>query len=164
MNPTNGGWLIFLTLVVALILSIFHLPEGAPAWLAWLRPVWVSLILFYWVIELPHRVGLISAWILGFVVDVAVGDPLGLNGLLLAFITYVTWRFYERLRMLPVLQQGATLFVLVLVGELTRAIVVAISGSGEFSLAVVIPALSSFFTWPFIYLLLERVRRQVLVR
>ena len=41
-------------------------------------------MLFFWVLELPHRIGLITAWIVGLFVDVLHADPLGLNGLLLA--------------------------------------------------------------------------------
>ena len=46
MNPGNGGWLILLTIVTALIAAIVHLPETWPAWLGWLRPAWVPLVLF----------------------------------------------------------------------------------------------------------------------
>ena len=63
MNPTQGGWLILLSLVVALLLAVVHLPESWPQWLGWLRPAWVIMVLFFWVMELPPRVGLVSAWL-----------------------------------------------------------------------------------------------------
>ena len=61
MNPTQGGWLILLTIAVALILSVLHLPESWPQWLGWLRPAWVMLVVFFWVMQVPHRIGLITA-------------------------------------------------------------------------------------------------------
>ena len=61
MNPTQGGWLILASLGVAMILAIVHLPESMPQWLGWLRPEWGSLIVFFWVMELPHGFGLILA-------------------------------------------------------------------------------------------------------
>ena len=86
MNPAQGGWLILASLVVAMVLAIFHLPETWPQWLGWLRPAWVPLFVFFWVMALPHRLGLVSAWIVGIFVDVLFGDPIGLNGAVLAGI------------------------------------------------------------------------------
>ena len=73
-----------LTLAGALILTVVHAPLAWPDWLGWLRPGWVVLVVFFWVMELPHRIGLVSAWIVGLLVDVLYADPLGLNGLVLA--------------------------------------------------------------------------------
>ena len=60
MNPGNGGWLIFLTIVCAMVAAIVHLPESWPQWLGWLRPAWVPMVLFYWVLAVPHRVTVAS--------------------------------------------------------------------------------------------------------
>jgi len=74
MNPGNGGWAILLTLVVALILAVFHLPEWWPQWLGWLRPDWIAMTVFFWVLAVPHRFGLVAAWLLGLVVDVLYAE------------------------------------------------------------------------------------------
>jgi rod shape-determining protein MreD len=160
VNPTQGGWLILLTLTVAMVLSIVHLPETWAPWLGWLRPAWVALVIFYWVMELPHRIGLIAAWVIGLFVDVLQADPLGLNGALLATITYVAWRFYERLRMYSVLQQGGVIFLLVLVGELVRQVVQGMISEREPSWAVLLPAVTSLLVWPLLAVLLTRLRLQ----
>ena len=82
MNPINGGWVILLTLLFALVLSVFRLPENWPDWLAWFRPSWVLIVLFFWVMELPHRLGLISAWLIGLLlVEQLEGSFSGVMGL-----------------------------------------------------------------------------------
>jgi rod shape-determining protein MreD len=58
-----------------MVLAMVHLPETWPQWLGWLRPAWVALVIFYWVMELPHRIGLISAWVIGALVDVLQASP-----------------------------------------------------------------------------------------
>jgi len=128
--------------------------------LGWLRPAWVALVIFYWVMELPHRIGLIAAWVIGLFVDVLQADPLGLNGALLATITYVAWRFYERLRMYSVLQQGGVIFVLVLVGDLVRVLVNDVASARDLSWAALVPAVVSLLIWPFVAVLLTRLRLQ----
>jgi rod shape-determining protein MreD len=160
VNPTQGGWLILLSLGVAMLLAIVHLPESWPQWLGWLRPAWISLVVFFWVMELPHRLGLISAWMIGLVVDVLYADPLGLNGALLAAITYVAWRFYERLRMYSVFQQCGVVFLLILGSEAVRMFVGDVAANRGWSWAVVGPALISILVWPFLYLTLQRFRVQ----
>ena len=164
MNPTQGGWLILLTIVFAMVLSIVHLPQSWPEWLASLRPAWVALVVFFWVLELPHRIGLIAAWLVGLALDVLYADPLGLNGLLLATLTFVAWRFYERLRMYSVLQHCGLLFVLLLAGELVRMLVQNLAWERGVSWQVVLPALMSALVWPFVYFALQRLRTQLHVR
>lgn len=164
MNPSQGGWLILLTLLVALLLAVVHLPESWPQWLGWLRPAWVAMVIFFWVMELPHRVGLVSAWALGLLLDVLYADPLGLNGVLLASITYVGWRLFERFRMYSIVQQGAVVFLLVLIGECSRVLVQDLVFGRGWSWGVVFPALSSFLLWPFLYLLLNRLKFQARVQ
>lgn len=163
MNPGNGGWLIFLTIVGAMLLAIVHLPESWPQWLGWLRPAWVPMVLFYWVLSVPHRVGLISAWIVGLFLDVLQGEPLGLNGVLLASITFIGWRFYERLRMYAGLQHSLLILVLVFGIELVRRLVnLAMHGEPVGWLFLLIP-LTSAVLWPFLDLLLGSFARRVRV-
>ena len=163
MNPMKGGWVILLSLLVAMILAVVHLPEGSPDWLGWLRPSWLLLILFFWVMELPHRIGLIAAWFLGLLVDGLLGQPLGLNGFLLAGFTFVTWRFFERLRMYSVYQQCGVLAALILACELVRGLVLDLAYEQPFSLLVLLTVLSSILFWPVVYVVLMRVQTAVRV-
>jgi rod shape-determining protein MreD len=163
MNPSQGGWLILLSVLVALLLAIIHLPETWPQWLGWLRPAWVVMVLFFWVMELPHRVGLVSAWLTGILLDVLYADPLGLNGVILASVTYLGWRFYERFRMYSIVQQGGVVFFLVLAGEIIRLVVQDLVFDRGFSWGVLFPPLVSFLIWPFLHLLLSRLKFQARV-
>ena len=157
----RGGWLILLTLVAAFLLTMARAPLSWPDWLALLRPGWIVLVVFFWVMRVPHRIGLISAWILGLFADVVYGDPLGLNGLALASITYVTWRFHERLQMYSVLQQAAVVGVLVLVSESARRLV---HGQLEPWLwATLLPVLTSMALWPLLQYLLGNLTQRIRV-
>jgi rod shape-determining protein MreD len=163
VNPSAGGWLILLTLLVAMVLAVLHLPETWPEWLGWLRPAWVAMVIFYWVMALPHRLGLISAWLVGLLLDVLQADPLGLNGVLLAGITYIAWRFYERLRMYSIVQQCGIVFLVVLAGESVRVLVQDLIYTRGWSWGVLLTGLMSMLVWPFLFLLLERLRIQARV-
>ncbi len=161
MNPTRGGWVVFLSLLVAMLLQVAHLPDSWPNWLGWLRPNWILLVLFFWVMELPERIGLVMAWIVGLFVDALLAEPLGLNGVLLAGVTFVTWRFFERLRMYSVVQQCGVVFLLVLTTELVRGIVIGLGSESGLAWSLIWIALVSTLAWPVIYLVLLRIKTLV---
>lgn len=159
MNPGNGGWAIVLSLVAALILSVLHLPEWWPQWLGWLRPNWVAMTVFFWVLAVPHRFGLVAAWLLGLLVDVLLGEPLGLNGAMLAVLTYITWSLYERVRMFSALQQSIILFFLVLGAEFVRMLGLLLLIERELQFGFVLVALVSALLWGLIRGLLTGIQQ-----
>jgi rod shape-determining protein MreD len=159
VNPVNGGWAILLTLIASLILAVVHLPEWWPQWLGWLRPNWVALTVFFWVLAVPQRFGLITAWLLGLLVDVLYGEPLGLNGALLAVFTYISWSLYERLRMFGALQQSILLFFMVLLAEGARMVGLLLLDQRDPQFAFLATALASAVVWPLLRSVLEQVQR-----
>lgn len=110
MNPRNGGWLIGLSIIVAMLLACVQVPP-APDWLVPLRPDWGIVFLFYWTVHAPGRTGVVSAWLAGFLFDVLLGKPLGLHGLGFATVTYLAMRFQPRLAMYTLPQQTVALAV-----------------------------------------------------
>jgi rod shape-determining protein MreD len=149
-----------LTVALAMVLGVAHLPETTPQWLGWLRPDWVVLVVFYWVMATPHRLGLIAAWVIGLLLDVLLSQPLGLNGLCLAALTFVTWSFYERFRMYSITQQGAVIFLMVLGIEIVRQAAEVLTSDAGFTWGLLLPGLISMVLWPPVYLVLRELRRQ----
>lgn len=152
----NGTWFIALTLVVAGILGVMPLP----AWLEIWRPEWIALVLVYWVIALPHRVGLFTAWFVGLFIDVLEGSLLGLNAIVLTLIAYVALSLYQRLRMFTPLQQSTT--ILMIIGVAQLLIFWALTATGQNTpqnLVFVVSAISSAIVWPLIFVLLRFGRR-----
>ena len=141
-----------------MLAAVVNLPETWPAWLGWWRPIWVPLVLFFWVVEVPERVGLVATWVVGLLLDVLISQPLGLNGALLAGLTYFTWRFYERLRMFAPIQQAFLLIVLLAVGELLRMLVLGWVRGTPFTWAVLLGPVVSALLWPFLHMILQRLR------
>ena len=56
-KKAHAVWVIFLTFFLAYLLAIVPFPEWAMDY----RPEWVPLVLMYWVMALPYRVGIGSA-------------------------------------------------------------------------------------------------------
>lgn len=158
MNPLRGGWVVLMSLLVAMLLAVFHLPESWPDWLGWWRPSWMLLVLFFWVMELPERIGLVASWVLGVLVDALLSQPLGLNGFLFAATTYIAWRFFERLRMYSIVQQCGVIFLTILAAEIARSLVMDLDRNYALSWTVLFIALASALIWPLLYVFLLRIK------
>jgi rod shape-determining protein MreD len=157
----QGGWVILMTLVFAMVLSVVHLPMWMPDWLGWLRPEWIVLVLFFWVIEHPDRIGMVLAWVLGLFLDVLLSEPLGINGLCLAVITFVAWSFYERLQMYSVIQQAGVVFLLALALELTKVVLLQ---DTVLTVKLILPAATTSMVWPLVAVMLRRLSHQFPVK
>ena len=98
-------WVIWTSLIVGLIAYVVPLPLS---W-RWFRPEVPLLVLFYWNLALPHRVGLFSAAIMGLTLDIINGSAVGA----LAFGTVIATLFilvnYQRIRQFDSLLQSAVI-------------------------------------------------------
>lgn len=160
MNPhqhaPQGGWAVAMTFVVALMLVILPLPDWASPW----RPAWLSMVLIYWCMATPQKVGLGFGWMLGLMVDVLTGTLLGQHALALSIVAYLTERFHLQLRVRAVWQQGITVFFLVLMAESLALWVKGIQGLPTAEDRVLWPALTSTLMWPWVFVILRDIRRK----
>jgi rod shape-determining protein MreD len=156
----HASWFILLTIIIAGLLGIMPLPNWLEIW----RPEWIAVVLVYWVIALPHRIGLFTAWTVGFFVDVLEGSLLGLNAITLTLIAYIALSLYQRLRMFTPLQQSTTILMLVGISQLLIFWVLTATGQNTPpNLMFVVSALSSALVWPLVFVLLRYGRRTLKV-
>lgn len=151
----HGYWLIITSFLVAYVLAVLPMPQ----WLLWARPEWVALILIYWAIALPHRVGILTALVLGLMLDALEGATLGQNAFSLVVVALLCQTLYQRLRVFSVLQQAGTVFVLIGINQLVCQWVQNLEGVGSPSLLFLLPAVSSALLWPVVLHFLRRLRR-----
>jgi rod shape-determining protein MreD len=150
---------VWSTFVLALVLSALHLPAAAPDAMGWLQPNWVALVLLYWVMAVPARVGMGSAWLLGLLYDSLTGHVLGLHALLLVLVAYLGLVMYERLRMYSLLQQAMTVLVTLSLAGLLELWAGRVTSGAPLTPLALIPAVTSAVVWPGVFLALRRVRR-----
>ncbi|NOY16709.1 MAG: rod shape-determining protein MreD [Gammaproteobacteria bacterium] len=147
---------VLVSFLVALILSSVPLPDMAIIF----RPEWLVLVLIYWCMAIPSRIGIFTGWLLGLVMDVMYGSLLGQNAMVLAIIAYLVNIFHLRIRVFPIWQQSFVVFLLAMVYLTLTAWVRGVAGEFPITWAYWIPALTSALVWPFIYIVLRDLRRQ----
>lgn len=154
-----GLVVIVASFFVAMILSVITLPSSVPSVVGYLRPEWVVLVLIYWIIALPHRVGLVVAWLIGLMLDVLLGDLLGQHGIGFVIVAYIAQSLYQRLRMFSIWQQSLIVFVIVGLYQLINFWIESVVGQAEWSLWYLLPSVVSALVWPWVFLVLRYLRR-----
>ncbi|GAC1036307.1 rod shape-determining protein MreD [Pseudomonas sp. No.117] len=150
----HNGWVIWLTLLVGLLLSVVPMPEFMEIG----RPLWLAMLLTFWTLTLPHRVGLFTAWVMGIAEDVLYGSLLGQTALVLSLVVFLVRSLAPRLRAFPIWQQSFVLLVVYGIAQLLALWLNALAGSRPPTLVFLTPSLVSALLWPWIYLLLRGLR------
>jgi rod shape-determining protein MreD len=151
-----GGIAIGASFVVAFLLTALPLPHWAEPW----RPAWVTLVLTYWCLAVPQRVGVLVGWTLGLLLDVMTGTLLGQHALSLSLVAFLALRLHLRVRVLPLWQQGLTVFVLVVFDRALSLWVTGIQGMATDAVSIWAPAATSTLLWPWLFVVLRDVRRR----
>ncbi|MFB0974806.1 MAG: rod shape-determining protein MreD [Tolumonas sp.] len=156
----HGKGSIYLTLIAAIILAMVPLPAAIDMF----RPDWVALVVLYWVIALPHHLGIVSAWVVGLIMDILLGSTLGIHALGMAVTTYVAAAQYQKLRNFSVWQQALVMGSLIFIGQLLIFWVEHLFASPRLNTRFVWASLSSTLLWPSVYLFLRYIRRRFNIR
>jgi rod shape-determining protein MreD len=147
--------IMFLTLLVALLASIMPLPLSVDAF----RPDWVLVVLFYWCLALPSRVNVISAWVMGFILDVLLGSTLGVHAGAMAISVYIVAGNFQKIRNFSVWQQALIIGVLSALYHLIVFWLQRLLTDAVFLPSYLYPVFTTIILWPWAFLLLRKIRR-----
>lgn len=152
----HGGQVILLSFVAALMLTLAPLPE----WAAHLRPAWVAMVLIYWCMALPERIGVGVGWIAGLFLDVISGSLLGQYALTLTLIAWITHNLHRRLRLYPIWQQALLVLMLLLLQQLLVIWIRGFIGQSPDTMMHWMPAFTSMLLWPWVFVILRGLRQR----
>ena len=155
-SALRSNAVIAASFVAALIFTALPMPDWAALW----RPAWVALVLIYWCMALPSRAGVLVGWVVGLLLDVMTGTLVGQHALALAVTAYVAHQLHRRVRVLPIWQQGVTVFGLVFVFQALVLWINGIKGMPVSLQAYLTAPLTSMLLWPWVFVVLRDMRRR----
>ena len=148
----HRGWVIVLTFIGALMLDVAPMPD----WLVAFRPEWTAIVLIYWCLALPQRVGVGIGWFL----DVIRGALLGQHAMGYAVMAYLALKLHRRIRVFPLWQQALTIMVFIALHQLLVLWVLGMIGQARGTLSYWLPSITSALLWPWMFAGLRGVRRR----
>jgi rod shape-determining protein MreD len=143
------------SIIVALLLQIVPMPALAEVY----RPDWLLLLLCYWTMALPNRVGVGTTAVCGIALDVLYGTALGVHSFALAIPVYLVAANYQRFRNYSVVQQAIMIFVLSMFYHMLVYWLQYWLTGVQFRFDFLWPVVTSVFLWPWLFWFLRRYRR-----
>ena len=153
---SKSNLIIAITFVVGFVLSALPLPDTIVDW----RPCWLAMLLIYWCMALPERVGISSAWLLGLFFDAQQSFILGQHALGFIFLAYIIIRNHKRLRVYPLLQQALVVCLYLLIYQALMLLVMLLSGTITYTWFYWLPAFTSMLIWPWLFIFMRDFRRK----
>jgi rod shape-determining protein MreD len=152
----RNSFIIAMTFVVALLLSVMPMPTMLELG----RPMWLAMVLAYWVMALPHRVGLLTAWVTGLAIDVLYGQIFGQHALVMTLIAWMILLLHQRIRRFPLWQQSLVMLPVLGIAQMLLLWLNSLTGSRPPTLLFLLPAIVSAILWPWVFSVLRGVRRR----
>jgi len=148
LRPVKG-WFVTTSLLLALFLNM--LPLGrVPGF-----PDWVALVLAFWCVREPLKIGMGTAFLLGFAMDVANASVIGQHSLAYVLLAYAAARLSRRILWFPLLQQALHIFPLLLAAQLVMVVTRMLTGAEFPGVLYFLASASAALLWsPLTYLLL----------
>ncbi len=151
--PASPGF-IWGSLLAALMLDL--LPLGRLPWL----PDWLAVVLVFWSIHQPRRVGLVTAFVFGLMLDVHQASRLGQHALAYTVLIYFAIMLHRRILWFSMLGQAVQLLPLFAAAHAITIVLRLIGGAASPGWQVLLaPVLEAVLWLPVSVMLLAPQRR-----
>jgi rod shape-determining protein MreD len=152
LSPAKAGYMA-LTLVLALLFNL--LPWRNVVGL----PDMVALVLTFWCVHQPRKIGIGIAWFVGLVMDAGNGALLGQHAFAYAFLAFAAVSLHRRILWFSAWRQAAHVLVLLLASQLLMLAVRLVAGGAFPGLTYFAGSFVAAALWPtasFLLLLPQR--------
>jgi rod shape-determining protein MreD len=139
------------TLLAALIINL--LPWSG--WLLAMKPDFVALVLLYWCIHQPRKLGFAAAWFMGLAMDVADGSLFGQHAFAYSVLAYAGIVLHRRVLGFTMRDQVLHIIPLLFMNDLIVLLIRKIAGAGFPGITYFAGSLIAGALWPLVSLLLR---------
>ena len=123
-------------------------------------PDMVALVIAFWCVHEPRRLGIGTAWALGLVMDAANGALLGQHALAYAVLAFAAIALHRRVLWFPLWKQAAHVLLLLLGSQLLMLAVRLAAGGAFPGFVYFAGSLVAAALWPVVTFLLLLPQRQ----
>ncbi|HHH13696.1 MAG TPA: rod shape-determining protein MreD [Thiolapillus brandeum] len=152
----RGYSIILATLLISLVLSVLPMPENLQLY----RVQWTALVLVYWCMAVPEKVGVGFAFVTGLLLDILTGTLLGQHALGLSVVGFITLKTYRRVRVFPLWQQSVFVVALLVVERLLFFWVDGTIGRPAKTAESWMAPLLGGLIWPWLFIVMRDLRRR----
>ncbi|MCC8378387.1 MULTISPECIES: rod shape-determining protein MreD [unclassified Xenorhabdus] len=156
----RGLWVVWLSFLIAMVLQSMPWPEQVDVF----RPTLPVLCLIYWLLAIPHRISVGTGFILGILIDLLQGSILGAHALAFSLVSFLVAFKFQLIRNMALWQQSLIVMILSTLINLCVFLTHALILQTIFHSEVFWNGVVNGILWPWLFLLMRKIRRQFSVR
>ncbi|MCW9719015.1 rod shape-determining protein MreD [Avibacterium sp. 21-599] len=145
------------TFLVAMVLEIAPWPSS----LHHFKPAWLLLVLTYWILAMPAKISVGTAFCMGIAWDLVLGSTLGIHALVLSVFAYLLAVNSILIRNLSLWMQGIFVIFAVFSVRIGIFIVELFLHSADFNWQEIFGAMTSGVLWIWVFLLLRKMVKEL---
>ena len=147
---------IVLSFAVALLVNLLPL-QGV---VLMLRPDFVALMVLYWGINQPQRVGMSVAFFMGLLMDVGDASIFGQHALAYSVMAFIALLLHRRLRIFSLYKQAPQIGLLLLSAQFVMLLTGLLAGTNLPDKDFFLASVSGTLLWPLLPILLSMPQRR----
>lgn len=141
-------------ILLSIILTVIPVPDLLDQY----RLPWLKMTVIFFSIFNISLIGIISVWFSGLILDIMTGGLMGENALILAVLSYLSYRFRFQIRVYPMWQIMLIVLMLLSLGELISLWINGVSGTMSFNIYDWINVGIAVLVWPIFMRVLEKMQ------
>ena len=149
---------IWSMILLSIILMVIPVPDVIEQY----RLPWLKMTVIFFSIFNISLIGIISVWFSGLILDIMTGGLMGENALILAVLSYLSYRFRFQVRVYPMWQIMIVVLILLSLGELIALWIHGVSGNMFFNIYDWINVGIAVVVWPIFMRGLEKMQSSFL--
>ena len=162
-NDSSSGSLAFVVFVSAFVARVLTMVQ-LPGWLFYFWPDWIAIVVAYWALVAPKRVGPFVGFIIGTLLEVLFVRKFGVMGFGLATLAFIVNSTNLQLRALFIWQQMVSIGLFIGFFKLLTSWLAGMVAGFTITTEYWYSLLGTVVIWPFAFILLEELRRAVRIR
>lgn len=159
-SSMNLFWGVAISSFVAFVLMVIQMPQ----WMFYFWPDWIALVVVYWALHAPNRFGPFAGFLIGLLLDVLFVRKFGVEGLGLATLAFLVNSSHQQLRVLSLWQQTLLVGVFIGIFKLITGWLYGMVADFTITREYWYSLLGCIVVWPFVYILMQELRRIARIR
>jgi len=157
-NQIRNLFFIWSMILLSIILMVIPVPDVLDQY----RLPWLSMTVIFFSIFNISLIGIISVWFSGLILDIMTGGLMGENALILAVLSYLSYRFRFQIRVYPMWQIMIVVLILLSLGVLIALWIDGVIGNMFFNIYDWINIGIAVLIWPIFMSVLEKMQSSFL--
>lgn len=146
--PVVSDALLFPKLVASLLVGLLLYFQPFRGDLTFWRPMWVFIVVMFWLLRDPHRFGIGFAWMIGLILDAVTDGVLGQHAIAMTVCAYFVQQADQRMRHFSVWHHVVVIGLMAVFYQSVIVLISLLLGKPADTWQMLYPVVTTCLLWP----------------